>query len=113
MFKSNKNKLESLEEHVDDLRGYIDVCNRAVRAFKSEVRQAIDDLAAKLDEAANAGNRTVEKLQFDISNLQNRFEQLNEWDDLTRNRFSQLMKHLGLSFTEGLRVVEREDEDED
>tara|TARA_A100000171_G_C2131857_1_gene147270 strand:- start:505 stop:972 length:468 start_codon:yes stop_codon:yes gene_type:complete len=53
MFKSNKHKLESLEEHVYDLKGYVEACGRDIAAFKREIRQDIIDLQytrAEIDE---------------------------------------------------------------
>jgi DNA repair exonuclease SbcCD ATPase subunit len=128
MLKSNKQKLESLGEHVDDLRGYIEACGRDIAAFKREVRQdildlqynradinnikaQIHDLAEKHNEAVEAGGVAVEQLKFDISNLTDRYRQLDKWDDETRDKFTALMNYFEISFTDGRRVVERESED--
>lgn len=128
MLKSNKQKLESLGEHVDDLRGYIEACGRDIAAFKREVRQdildlqynradinnikaQIHDLGEKHNEAVEAGGVAVEQLKFDISNLTDRYRQLDKWDDETRDKFTALMNYFEISFTDGRRVVERESED--
>ena len=99
MFKSNKQKLESLEEHIDDLK-------LQYNALKGE----LDDLKSKHDEAAEAGSAAVEQLTFDISNLNDRYRQLDKWDDETRDKFRSLMDYFAISFTEGRSVVEREEE---
>lgn len=122
MFKSNKNKLESLEEHIDDLRGYIEACGRDIAAFKREIRNdiinlectrgelsnlqvRIHDLESKHNEAVEAGEVAVEQMGYEIGNLRDRCEQLNKWDDETRSKFRALLNHFEISFTDELRVV--------
>ena len=128
MLKSNKQKLESLGEHVDDLRGYIEACGRDIAAFKREVRQdildlqynradinnikaQIHDLAEKHNEAVEAGGVAVEQIREDISLLKSRFEMLDKWDDETRDKFTALLDYFEISFASGRRVVERGEED--
>lgn len=128
MLKSNKQKLESLGEHVDDLRGYVEACGRDIAAFKREVRQDIinlectrgelsnlqvrlHNLEEKHDEAAEAGSTAVAQIREDISLLKERFEMLDKWDDETRDKFTALLNYFEISFTNGRRVVERESED--
>lgn len=128
MFKSNKNKLESLEEHIDDLRRYVEACGRDIAAFKREVRQdmlaneykrsdianlqvKLHNLEEKHDEAVEAGGVAVEQIREDISLLKSRVEMLDKWDDETRDKFRSLMDYFEINFTEGRRVVERGEED--
>ena len=128
MLKSNKQKLESLGEHVDDLRGYIEACGRDIAAFKREIRQDIlelqftrgeisnlqvklHDLGGKHDEAVEAGGVAVEQIREDISLLKSRFEMLDKWDDETRDKFTALLDYFEISFASGRRVVERGEED--
>ena len=128
MFKSNKQKFESLEDYIDSVKGYVEACGRDIAAFKREVRQDILDLQCKrtdivnlqiqckalkgeLEESKEAGSVAVEQLKFDISNLNDRYRQLDKWDDETRDKFRSLMDYFEISFTDGRRVVERESED--
>ena len=128
MLKSNKQKLESLGEHVDDLRRYVEACGRDIAAFKREVRQdmlaneykrsdianlqvKLHNLEEKHDEAVEAGGVAVEQIREDISLLKSRVEMLDKWDDETRDKFRSLMDYFEINFTEGRRVVERGEED--
>jgi len=128
MFKSNKQKFESLEDYIDSVKGYVEACGRDIAAFKREVRQEIldsqytrgeisnlqcriHDLGEKHDEAAEAGSTAVAQIREDISLLKSRFEMLDKWDDETRDKLSALMNYFEISFTTGRRVVERESED--
>ena len=110
MFKSNKQKFESLEEYIDDSKRYIDAVARDIHAFKREVRKDIEYIQSTIDERSEAVSTAVEQLKFDISNLKDRYRQLDKWDDETRDKFSALMDYFDISFTEGRRVVEREEE---
>ena len=111
MFKSNKNKLESLEDCIDGIKEYIDVVARDIQAFKREIRNDFFDLKSKHDAAVEAGEVAVEQMGYEIGNLRDRCEQLNKWDDETRSKFRALLNHFEISFTDGRRVVERESED--
>jgi len=127
MFKSNKQKFESLEEYIDDSKRYIDAVARDIHAFKREVRKDIEDLQCKridivnlklqynalsseLEESKEAGSTAVAQIREDISLIRSRVEMLDKWDDETRDKFSALMDYFEISFTEGRRVVEREEE---
>ena len=110
MFKSNKQKFESLEEYIDDSKRYIDAVARDIHAFKREIRNDFFDLKSKHEEAVEAGSTAVAQIREDISLIRSRVEMLDKWDDETRDKFSALMDYFEISFTEGRRVVEREEE---